>query len=129
MDCVLVDAPCTGSGTWRRRPDAKWRLSDRNIAQRCDEQHSVLEEAARFVRPGGRLVYVTCSLLVQENSGQIDRFLQENADFSCASGYAVLQQLCNSAHIPRSGLAMVLLTPAMTNTDGFFIAQLEKSRI
>lgn len=129
MDCVLVDAPCTGSGTWRRRPDAKWRLSERNIAQRCADQHSALKEAARFVRPGGRLVYVTCSLLVQENTGQIDRFLAENADFSCSSGYAVLQHLCNSAHIPRDGLAMVLLTPAMTRTDGFFVAQMEKSRI
>src|SRR6185312_3100974 len=68
MDLVLVDAPCTGSGTWRRRPDSKWRLSDRQLDQRKTEQAAILEDARRFVKPGGRLAYVTCSVFSEENA-------------------------------------------------------------
>ena len=67
MDLVFVDAPCTGSGTWRRHPDAKWRLSPDQLAKRMKEQDAVLRQAAAYVKPGGRLVYVTCSLLAEEN--------------------------------------------------------------
>src|SRR5262249_40477194 len=67
MDIVLIDAPCTGSGTWRRRPDAKWRLTKKQLDQRCREQAAILDEASRFVKPGGRLVYVTCSVFDAEN--------------------------------------------------------------
>lgn len=131
MDCVLIDAPCTGSGTWRRRPDAKWRLSERNIEQRCEEQAAILNEAVHYVRPGGRLVYVTCSLFPEENKQQIDGFLTGNGNFSCLSVDAintVSNQLSNYAHYPVKDCAMVLLTPAMTKTDAFFIAILEKNR-
>ena len=75
MDAVLIDAPCTGSGTWRRRPDAKWRLSERALGERLAEQTALLDQAARFVKPGGRLVYVTCSLFPEENGEQIAAFV------------------------------------------------------
>src|SRR5690606_3155352 len=72
FDRVVIDAPCTGSGTWRRRPDAKWRLKPRNLEQRLKEQREVLAQAAPLVKPGGRLIYVTCSLLPAENTEQIE---------------------------------------------------------
>ena len=82
MDAVLIDAPCTGTGVWRRRPDAKWKLSERALAERLAEQAALLNGATRYVKPGGRLVYVTCSLLPDENADQIATFLAENRDFS-----------------------------------------------
>ena len=79
MDLVVVDAPCTGSGTWRRRPDAKWRLTRRQLDARLAEQAAILQDAARFVKPGGRLVYITCSVFPEENHQlQIARFLEGN---------------------------------------------------
>src|SRR6185295_449101 len=78
MDLVLVDAPCTGSGTWRRRPDAKWRLTRRQLDARLAEQQAILQDAARFVKPGGRLVYITCSLFREENQLQIAGFRERN---------------------------------------------------
>src|SRR5262249_22312342 len=72
FDIVLVHAPCTGTGTWRRRPDAKWRLKPDALAARLAEQKDVLSRAAELVKPGGRLVYVTCSILAAENSDQIE---------------------------------------------------------
>ncbi len=72
MDLVLVDAPCTGSGTWRRRPDSKWRLTARQLEIRVAEQTAIMDDAMRFVKPGGRLAYVTCSVFAEENQGQID---------------------------------------------------------
>ncbi len=75
MDVVLVDAPCTGTGTWRRNPDAKWRMREGSLAQRLKEQAAVLDDAARFVKPGGALVYVTCSLLPSENDAQVEGLL------------------------------------------------------
>ncbi|MGI9399985.1 MAG: RsmB/NOP family class I SAM-dependent RNA methyltransferase [Rhizobiaceae bacterium] len=131
MDCVLIDAPCTGSGTWRRRPDAKWRLSGQNIEERCNEQATILSQAANFVKPGGRFVYVTCSMLPDENTKQIEKFLSGNERFSLMSEEAInaaSRQLSNFAHIPVKDCAMVLLTPALTKTDAFFIAIMEKRR-
>ena len=74
FDRVLVDAPCTGTGTWRRRPDTKWRLNDKNLAERTAQQQDVLNSAAKYVKPGGYLAYVTCSLLPEENQDQTARF-------------------------------------------------------
>src|SRR5690606_22824048 len=71
MDRVMVDAPCTGTGTWRRRPDIKWRLTEHALAERRSEQAAVLREAAAYVKGGGYLVYVTCSVLPEENGDQI----------------------------------------------------------
>lgn len=129
MDLVLVDAPCTGTGTWRRHPDAKWRMRPTSLDLRIGEQREVLETAARYVKPGGRLVYITCSLLDAENGAQVAAFVERHPDFSVvdparnaeARNLAALAQ-----HKDRRGLGL-LLTPHRTNTDGFFIACLERS--
>ncbi len=125
MDCVLVDAPCTGVGTWRRRPDVKWRLDERNLAQRLEEQDAVLAQAARFVRPGGRLVYVTCSLLPPENAARVAAFLAASPAFSPMP--AAFDRLCETAHPRRGDGANVTLTPRSDATDGFFIAAMRRS--
>ncbi len=89
MDLVFVDAPCTGSGTWRRHPDAKWRLTPQHLERRIAEQVAVLAGAAPFVKPGGRLIYVTCSLLAEENEDRVAAFvaatcrLRRGADRAC----------------------------------------------
>ncbi|MGH6972377.1 MAG: RsmB/NOP family class I SAM-dependent RNA methyltransferase, partial [Caulobacteraceae bacterium] len=82
MDLVFVDAPCTGSGTWRRHPDAKWRLTEAQLHRRMGEQDAVLAAAQAFVKPGGRLVYVTCSLLVEENEDRVAAFLAAHEAFA-----------------------------------------------
>jgi 16S rRNA (cytosine967-C5)-methyltransferase len=119
FDLVLVDAPCTGSGTWRRKPDAKWRLKPQNLAQRQDEQRAVLELAARLVKPGGRLVYVTCSVLPEENIDQIDAFIAAHPQYSKLP--VAMEGLPASA-------GPVTLTPHQNGTDGFFVAPLLKSK-
>ena len=78
---MLVDAPCTGTGTWRRNPDAKWRVRPGALDQRIKEQDAVLAQAATYVKPGGRLVYVTCSLLAEENEGRVEAFLATHDGF------------------------------------------------
>lgn len=128
-DLVLVDAPCTGSGTWRRRPDAKWRLTDRQLELRQAEQSDILGRAARFVKPGGRLAYVTCSVFPSENIRQTSAFLDANADFvaedHAAAWLAHFPQSEAQARIePRGGIVM---TPATTGTDGFFVALMRRT--
>lgn len=124
MDLVLVDAPCTGTGTWRRRPDAKWRLDERNLAQRIGEQDAVLVEAARYVKPGGRLVYVTCSLLPPENGDRIDAFLEANPAFVQAE--LDLAALCDTAHRLPAHASRVTLSPLGAGCDGFFVAAIQR---
>lgn len=128
MDCVLIDAPCTGAGTWRRRPDAKWRLSERQLSQRAGEQSAILESAKKYVKPGGRLVYITCSLFPEENANQVESFRASNPEYSFADHQARM-----AAHVP--GLRPeetyftsygVTLTPRLTGTDGFFVSVMEK---
>ena len=82
MDRVVIDAPCTGSGTWRRRPDAKWKLTAEQVAQRVGEQAAILAEGARYVKPGGTLVYITCSVLHEENGGQVAAFRAAHPEFA-----------------------------------------------
>lgn len=134
MDLVFVDAPCTGSGTWRRHPDAKWRLTAAQLERRIAEQDHVLAQAAVFVKPGGRLIYVTCSLLAEENEDRIAVLLaaQENfkvvptLDAIAASGQ--LEAGALEALRPRATPAGFLrLTPATAATDGFFVAVLERA--
>lgn len=128
MDLVLVDAPCTGAGTWRRHPDAKWRMRPNALDMRIEEQRGVLEGAKAGVKPGGRLVYITCSLLDAENGGQVEDFLGRNPDFTAVDptknaetlGLAVL-----ASHRDPRGLGL-LLTPHRTDTDGFFVAVLTR---
>ncbi len=119
MDLVFVDAPCTGSGTWRRHPDAKWRLTPEQLARRMSEQDTVLREAAPYVKPGGRLVYVTCSLLAEENEDRVAEFLNDTRDFHVipAAGPA-------DAFLTPQGF--LRLTPRTAGTDGFFTAVLQR---
>ncbi len=129
FDRVVIDAPCTGSGTWRRRPDAKWRLKPRNLEQRQKEQREVLAQAAPLVKPGGRLVYITCSLLPAENTDQIAAFLTANPDFSLIPYGDVWREVLPGPP-PASAdgrTDTLVLTPARHGTDGFFVAILARA--
>jgi len=127
MDRVVVDAPCTGTGTWRRRPDAKWKLTPEQLAARIEEQRAVLDQAAGFVKPGGTLVYITCSILPEENTRQVTAFLERHPGFAAVDMAEVWTQvLPNGGPAPLTE-AGLLLTPARTDTDGFFIARLTRA--
>jgi 16S rRNA (cytosine967-C5)-methyltransferase len=117
FDRVLVDAPCTGTGTWRRNPDARWKLRPEDLAELTVKQGAILDRAAKLVRPGGRLVYVTCSLLPDENERQIEGFLAQHADFALKAPEPPL---------PAEG-PYLRLSPARHGTDGFFAALLERT--
>ncbi len=114
-DAVLVDAPCSGTGTWRRNPEARWRLTSAQLARYVQTQAHLLDVAAGLLRPGGRLVYVTCSLLDEEGAGQIDAFLARHADWR--------EDLAAIPAGRRRGKGL-RLTPLHDGTDGFFIAGL-----
>ncbi|HUZ72361.1 MAG TPA: RsmB/NOP family class I SAM-dependent RNA methyltransferase [Stellaceae bacterium] len=120
FDRVLVDAPCTGTGTWRRNPDAKWRLTPGDLAELTALQADILDSAARLVRPGGRLVYVTCSLLNEENEAQVARFLAAHGDFALMP-VAPVWAATVGGDCPAKG-EMLRLTPLRHGTDGFFVA-------
>ena len=130
FDVVLADAPCTGTGTWRRRPDAKWRLKPEALTARQAEQRSVLARAASLVKPGGRLVYVTCSILPEENVEQVAAFLKTHGDFQAVPiGDAwAAAGLPGEAPPSADGRSdSLLLTPARHGTDGFFISVLTRA--
>ncbi len=129
MDVVLVDAPCSGSGAWRRKPDAKWRLKPKALETRLADQRAVLARAAPLVKPGGRLVYVTCSVLPEENGDQIAAFLAGNNDFRL-SRYRDVWAEAIATDPPASadrGDETLLLTPFDHGVDGFFIAVLQRT--
>ncbi len=131
MDLVLVDAPCTGSGTWRRNPDAKWRVRPGALAERTADQAKILDTAARYVKPGGRITYVTCSLLDDENGAQVRGFLERHPDF------AVVPAVESVLALGSRGLALkdaalvspegILMTPRRSDTDGFFVSVLKRA--
>jgi len=125
FDRVLIDAPCTGTGTWRRNPDAKWRLKPEDLTELARLQADILDSAQRLVKGGGRLIYVTCSLLREENEDQIDRFLENHPDFSLVPFGEVWQRAVGSSR-PRGG-PMLRLSPARHGTDGFFVAVTERA--
>jgi 16S rRNA (cytosine967-C5)-methyltransferase len=128
MDIVLLDAPCSGAGSWRRKPDAKWRLSEATLEQRIKDQQAVLASGAKLVKPGGRLVYITCSVLPQENTAQVEAFLKQNSPFSLVPYRQIWQAVIGSMP-PDSAdgsKTTLLLTPYSHDTDGFFIAIMEK---
>ncbi|MEO8756088.1 MAG: RsmB/NOP family class I SAM-dependent RNA methyltransferase, partial [Casimicrobiaceae bacterium] len=130
MDRVVIDAPCTGSGTWRRRPDAKWKLTAEQVAARVAEQNAILNEGARFVKPGGTLAYITCSILHDENGAQVWDFLQSNPDFEAVEAALLLDALSPGAsqHVHVMPQGGVLLTPLKTQTDGFFAFLMNRRR-
>ena len=113
-DAVLIDAPCSGTGTWRRNPEARWRLDPAQLARFAEAQDRLLDLAARLVRPGGRLVYVTCSLLDEEGADRIERFLADHPAWRADPP---------SLPLGRARGSGVRLTPFHDETDGFFIAR------
>jgi 16S rRNA (cytosine967-C5)-methyltransferase len=124
MDCVLVDAPCSGTGAWRRSPDARWRLTPELLASYGAAQTEVLARGARAVKPGGRLVYVTCSLLPSENEARIAAFLEDRPDFALADWETFWPEGSAPPAAPPSGA--LRLSPASTRTDGFYVAVLKR---
>ncbi|NQX79852.1 MAG: RsmB/NOP family class I SAM-dependent RNA methyltransferase, partial [Hyphomicrobiaceae bacterium] len=131
FDIVFVDAPCTGSGVWRRKPDTKWRLKPTDLANRISEQHEVLTIARKLVKPGGYLLYVTCSILPEENIDQVAWFLGMATNFNLVS-YTMRWNKILPTEAPLSAdknLQTLQLTPASHGTDGFFIATFERQII
>jgi 16S rRNA (cytosine967-C5)-methyltransferase len=129
FDVVLVDAPCTGSGVWRRRPDAKWRIRPTSLPERQAEQRRVLTLARTLVKPGGRLTYVTCSVLPEENADVVG-WLLETAPELRLTPFADTWRSALASEPPRSADGnerTLLLTPASHGTDGFFIATFERA--
>ena len=137
LDMVVVDAPCTGSGTWRRRPDAKWRLTPEMLEARLAEQAAVLEQGAPLVKSGGLLVYITCSVLPQENRDQVAGFLTRHPDFAIKPWREAWNKIAGEiegnpapAVAPNSADGSeetLLMTPRSHGTDGFFIAVLKRN--
>ncbi|MTI10688.1 RsmB/NOP family class I SAM-dependent RNA methyltransferase [Curvivirga aplysinae] len=120
FDRVFVDAPCTGTGTWRRNPDQKWKLTQKDVEELAALQSSILDSACRLVVPGGRLIYVTCSILQEENEAQVERFLKENDNFFIHPIKDVWKDTLGS-DCPTDK-DYLRLTPHAHGTDGFFVA-------
>jgi 16S rRNA (cytosine967-C5)-methyltransferase len=127
-DRVLIDAPCTGIGAWRRNPDAKWRMRPGALEIRVQEQAALIDRAAGLLKPGGRIVYVTCSLLAEENGDQVRGFLARHPDFIAMPGADVTRPLGERALVFQRAALMtaegLLMTPRRTETDGFFVSVL-----
>jgi 16S rRNA (cytosine967-C5)-methyltransferase len=125
-DLVMIDAPCTGTGAWRRNPDAKWRIRPGALAERLQEQQAVLERAATLAKPGGRIAYVTCSVLAEENDDQVRAFLTRHPDFSVEKPADVAKVLGERAYLFAHAALIsdqgLLMTPRRTDTDGFFVS-------
>ena len=131
-DLVFVDAPCSGSGTWRRRPEDAWRLTTEEVEKLHALQVRILSQATKLVKPGGRLVYVTCSMLARENEASADAFEAANLDFRPVAVADVLSapQLSDTARVKFAELASgarLRLSPATADTDGFFAAVYERT--
>lgn len=128
FDCVVIDAPCSGSGAWRRKPDGKWRLTEKLLMQRLNDQRQVLEKGFELAKPGGRIVYITCSVLPQENGDQVSAFLARHP--TCAIiPYAEQWRDVAGGEAPVSAAGpdgTLTLTPARHGTDGFFVTVMRK---
>jgi len=126
FDRVFVDAPCLGIGSWRRNPDGKWRASPTDLAELVERQRAILDSAARLVKPGGRLIYATCSLLREENEAQAEAFLDTHADFTLYPAARAWAETIGG-NCP-AGSDYLRLTPASHGTDGFFVAQFQRRK-
>jgi 16S rRNA (cytosine967-C5)-methyltransferase len=131
IDLVLIDAPCTGIGAWRRNPDAKWRVRPGALEVRASEQAAALSRATPLVKPGGRIAYVTCSVLDEENGAQIRAFIAGHPDFSVEKPEETANALGERAYLFRHAALMsaegLLMTPRRTDTDGFFVSILRRA--
>jgi len=132
IDLVLIDAPCTGTGAWRRNPDAKWRVRPGALVERVKQQEALLDRAAALVRPGGRIAYITCSILAEENGAQVRAFLSRHENFAAVPPREVAAAalgeramlFCHAALVSEEGL---LMTPRLTDTDGFYVAVMRRA--
>jgi 16S rRNA (cytosine967-C5)-methyltransferase len=129
-DLVLIDAPCTGTGTWRRNPDAKWRMRPGALEVRLKDQVAVLDRAAALVKPAGRIAYITCSVLPPENGEQVRSFIARHPEFSIQPPEQTASVLWDRAEdFAQAALQSPegwLMTPRRTGTDGFFVSVLKK---
>ena len=130
-DLVMIDAPCTGTGTWRRNPDAKWRMRPGALEVRLKAQGEVLDRAAGLVKPGGRIAYVTCSVLPAENNAQVRGFLARHGEFAVVPPAETTAALWDKAEefsaATLSSAEGLLMTPRRTGTDGFFVSVLRRN--
>jgi 16S rRNA (cytosine967-C5)-methyltransferase len=130
-DLVLIDAPCTGTGAWRRNPDAKWRVRPGALAARLQEQAAALARAAALVKPGGHIAYVTCSVLAEENGDQVRAFVDRHPQFAVAPPAEVIGALGERAFMFRRAALVsdegLLMTPRRTDTDGFFVTVIRRT--
>jgi 16S rRNA (cytosine967-C5)-methyltransferase len=129
-DLVVIDSPCTGTGTWRRNPDAKWRMRPGALEQRVKEQVEVLDRAVSLVKPGGRLAYITCSVLREENADQVAAFIARHSEFAVTPPAALAEALGDQADGFRAAALVsefgLQMTPRRTGTDGFFVTVLRR---
>jgi 16S rRNA (cytosine967-C5)-methyltransferase len=130
-DLVLIDAPCTGTGAWRRNPDAKWRVRPGALAERLKDQAEALDRAVALTKPGGRILYITCSVLDDENGAQIRAFLTRHSGFATVPPAEVVSALGERAFLFRRAALIsaegLLMTPRRTDTDGFFVSVLRRA--
>jgi 16S rRNA (cytosine967-C5)-methyltransferase len=130
-DLVVIDAPCTGTGTWRHNPDAKWRIRPGALTERRKQQEAAIERAVPLLKPGGRIAYMTCSVLVEENGEQIGAFVGRHPDFSVEKPGNVINLLGERAYLFSRAVLIsdqgLLMTPRRTDTDGFFVSLLRRS--
>ena len=124
-DCFILDAPCSGSGTWRRSPDAKFRLTPERLSALNNTQSEILETAYRHTKKGGRIVYMTCSILKDENENIVEKFTAKHPDIVFAD-HAYLWQKRLDIPYPFNEKRFVRFSPLATNTDGFFFCMMEK---
>jgi 16S rRNA (cytosine967-C5)-methyltransferase len=128
FDLVFIDAPCTGTGAWRRRPDSKWRLRPTTLVQRQAEQDALLTLGAAHVKSGGRLVYVTCSVLPEENWDRVEAFLAREPQFEALPWKPIWETQIASAGVTSANGSdtSLLLTPRQHDTDGFFVCVMRR---
>src|SRR3954453_877352 len=131
VDLVLIDAPCTGIGAWRRNPDAKWRVRPGALEVRVKEQMGVLDRAAALVKPGGRIAYITCSVLDEENGAQVRGFVDRHPMYSVESPSAHLAHAGGPLRVASEAVLLspegLLIPPRRTGTDGFFVSILRRN--
>jgi len=125
FDRFIIDAPCSGSGTWRRSPDAKYRLTPKQLEAIKKAQGEILAIAAEHLTDNGRIIYMTCSVLPEENEGQIANFLRKHPDF-CTVNMQKLWERKLEQPYPLNEIAYLKCSPLTTHTDGFFVCVLQK---